>query len=152
MKFLNLFKNKSVAFYLFIAAGVVSLVGTVIYAAYSGSAYGKINGGSQVGSHFNALIFVLMLLGSLTCVLPVLKSKWKFTPIIPIIFSSAAFGYYIDDRLVMIEEHFNHIYGMMESGGNLITVMVIFVFMLISAITLIVASFMDSEKNTKHNL
>ena len=152
MKVLNFFKNKSVAFYLFLAAAVVGLVGTVIYAAYSSSAYGKINGGAQVGSHFNALIFVLMLLGSLTCVLPVLKPEWKFAPIVPVIFSSAAFGYYINDRLVMIEEHLNHIYGMMESGGNLMTVIVIFVFMLITAITLIVASFMNNEKNWKNNL
>lgn len=151
MKFLNSFKNKSVAFYFFLASSVVGLVGTIIYAAYSGSAYGKINGGSEVGSHFNTLIFVLMLLGSLTCVLPLVKPEWKFTPIVPIIFSSAAFGYYINDRLVMIEEHLNHIYGMMESGGNLITVIVIFVFMLITSITLIVASFMNNEKKTKRN-
>ena len=101
MKFLNSFKNKSVAFYLFLASSVVGLVGTIIYAAYSGSAYGKINGGSEVGSHFNTLIFVLMLLGSLTCVLPLVKPEWKFTPIVPIIFSSAALGYYIDRKSVV---------------------------------------------------
>ena len=46
----------------------------------------------------------------------------------------------------MIEEHINKIYGMMESGGKLSTVIVIFVLTFISILALIVASFTDESK------
>lgn len=146
MKFLDFFKHRSLVFYLGLAAGIVGLAVTIFYAAYSGSAYGKINGGSETGSHFNTLIFVLLLFGTLSTALPIIKPEWKFTPAVPAAFFSAAFGYYINDRLIMIEEHVNHIYGMMESGGNLQAVIAIFALMLIPILTLIVASFFDGEK------
>ena len=145
-KILNFFKNKQLSFYLSIGACVIGLVATLIYAIYSTSAYGKINGGADMGSHFNALIFVLLLLGTLACALPIIKPDWKFTTLIPAFLFSAAFGYYIDDRLIMIEEHINKIYGMMESGGNLGIVIVIFALTFLSILALIVASFTDESK------
>lgn len=145
-KMLNFFKNKPLSFYLSIGACLLGIVVILIYAVYSTNAYGKINGGADMGTHFNALIFVLLLLGTLACVLLIIKPDWKFATLIPSFLFSAAFGYYIDDRLIMIEEHINKIYGMMESGGNLGIVIVIFALTFLSILALIVASFTDESK------
>ena len=146
MKILNFFKNKPLSFYLCLGAFVLGLANTVIYAAYSLSVYGKINGGADMGNHFNALIFVMLLLGTLTCGLGIVKPGWKFAPVIPSLFFSAAFGYYINDRLIMFEEIVNQIYGMMESGAIFGMVILVFVLTLVCVLTLIVASFAGDKK------
>ena len=136
-------------FYLCLGAFVLGLANTVIYAAYSLSVYGKINGGADMGNHFNAAIFVLLLLGTLTCLIGIIKPGWKFAPLIPSLLFSAAFGYYINDRLIMIEEIINRIYGMMESGGNFGIVILVFVLDLVCVAALIVASFTDGGKDAE---
>ena len=146
MKILNFFKNKPLSFYLSLGACVIGLATTIIYAAYSLSVYGKINGGADMGNHFNALIFVMLLLGTLTCGLGIAKPGWKFAPVIPSLFFSAAFGYYINDRLIMFEEIVNQIYGMMESGAIFGMVILVFVLTLVCVLTLIVASFAGDKK------
>ncbi len=146
MKILNFFKNKSLSFYLCLGACVIGLVTTIIYAAYSLSVYGKINGGADMGNHFNAAIFVLLLLGTLTCLIGIIKPGWKFAPLIPSLLFSAAFGYYINDRLIMFEEIVNQIYGMMESGAIFGMVILVFVLTLVCVLTLIVASFAGDKK------
>ena len=149
MKILNFFKNKSLSFYLCLGACVIGLVTTIIYAAYSLSVYGKINGGADMGNHFNALIFVMLLLGTLTCGLGIAKPGWKFAPVIPSLFFSAAFGYYINDRLIMFEEIVNQIYGMMESGGIFGRVILIFALTLVCVLAMIVACFTGEKKPGK---
>ena len=149
MKILNFFKNKPLSFYLCLGAFVLGLANTVIYAAYSLSVYGKINGGADMGNHFNAAIFVLLLLGTLACLIGIIKPDWKFAPLIPSLLFSAAFGYYINDRLIMIEEIINRIYGMMESGGNFGMVILVFVLDLVCVAALIVASFTDGGKDAE---
>lgn len=149
MKILNFFKNKPLSFYLCLGAFVLGLANTVIYAAYSLSVYGKINGGADMGNHFNAAIFVLLLLGTLACLIGIIKPGWKFAPLIPSLLFSAAFGYYINDRLIMIEEIINRIYGMMESGGNFGMVILVFVLDLVCVAALIVASFTDGGKDAE---
>lgn len=149
MKILNFFKNKPLSFYLCMGAFVLGLVNTVIYSAYTLSAYGKINGGADMGNHFNAAIFVLLLLGTLTCLIGIIKPGWKFAPLIPSLLFSAAFGYYINDRLIMFEELVNRIYGMMESGGVFGMVVLVFALDLACVIMLIVASFTDDGKRVQ---
>ena len=149
MKILNFFKNKSLSFYLCLGACVIGLVTTIIYAAYSLSVYGKINGGADMGNHFNALIFVMLLLGTLTCGLGIVKPRWKFAPVIPCLFFSAAFGYYINDRLIMFEEIVNQIYGMMESGAIFGMVILVFVLTLVCILALIVACFTGEKRFDK---
>lgn len=139
----NFFKNKSLAFYLVCLAFVIGLANTVIYACYSLNVNGKF------GNHFNSLIFVLLLLGTVACILPILKPNWKFTIIIPSALFSAAFGYYINDRLIMFEEMINKIYGMMESGAVLPMVILILVLDVVCIILTIVASFLEFEKKNK---
>ena len=149
MKILKFFKNKPLSFYLCLGTFVIGLVTTIIYMAYSLSVYGKINGGADMGNHFNALIFVMLLLGTLTCGLGVAKPGWKFAPVIPSLFFSAAFGYYINDRLIMFEEIVNQIYGMMESGAIFGMVILIFVFTLVCILALIVACFTGEKRFDK---
>lgn len=140
MKFLNFFKNKPLSFYLCLGAGIIGLINTIIYAAYSLNVVGK------TGNHFDALVFSMLLLGTLSCSLPVIKPEWKFTILIPSVFFSAAFGYYINDRLIMFEEMLNRIYGMMESGAVLGMVILIFVLDIVSFLAIAVAAFTDSDK------
>lgn len=102
-----------------------------------------------MGNHFNAAIFVLLLLGTLACLIGIIKPGWKFAPLIPSLLFSAAFGYYINDRLIMIEEIINRIYGMMESGGNFGMVILVFVLDLVCVAALIVASFTDGGKDAE---
>ena len=149
MKILKFFKNKPLSFYLCLGTFVIGLVTTIIYMAYSLSVYGKINGGAAPGNHFNALIFVMLLLGTLTCGLGVAKPGWKFAPVIPSLFFSAAFGYYINDRLIMFEEIVNQIYGMMESGAIFGMVILIFVLTLVCILALIVACFTGEKRFDK---
>ena len=149
MKILKFFKNKPLSFYLCLGTFVIGLVTTIIYMAYSLSFYGKINGGADMGNHFNALIFVMLLLGTLTCGLGVAKPGWKFAPVIPSLFFSAAFGYYINDRLIMFEEIVNQIYGMMESGAIFGMVILIFVLTLVCILALIVACFTGEKRFDK---
>lgn len=149
MKILKFFKNKPLSFYLCLGTFVIGLVTTIIYMAYSLSVYGKINGGADTGNHFNALIFVMLLLGTLTCGLGVAKPGWKFAPVIPSLFFSAAFGYYINDRLIMFEEIVNQIYGMMESGAIFGMVILIFVLTLVCILALIVACFTGEKRFDK---
>lgn len=146
MKILNLFKNKPLSFYLCLGACVLGIVTTIVYAAYSLSAYGKINGGADMGNHFNTVVFLMLLFGSLTCAVGVVKPGWQFAPVIPSLFFSAAFGYYINDRLIMFEEIINKIYGMMESGANFGIVILVFVLILVCIAALIVACFTSSPK------
>ena len=143
MKFFNFFKDKSIAFYLCFGAGALGLVNAVIYAVYSLNVVGK------TGNHFDGLIFALLLLGALTCALPVVKPEWKFSLLIPAVFFSASFGYYVNDRLIMFEEMINRIYGMMESGAVLGMVILVFALNLISFLSVAIASFMDDGKVTK---
>lgn len=149
MKILKFFKNKPLSFYLCLGTFVIGLVTTIIYMAYSLSVYGKINGGADMGNHFNALIFVMLLLGTLTCGLGVAKPGWKFAPVIPSLFFSAAFGYYINDRLIMFEEIVNQIYGMMESGAIFGMVILIFVLTLVCILALTVACFTGEKRFDK---
>ena len=149
MKILKFFKNKPLSFYLCLGACVIGLVTTVIYAAYSLSVYGKINGGADMGNHFNQAIFVLLLLGTLTCLPGIIRPQWDFAPFIPALLFSAAFGYYINDRLIMFEEIVNEIYGMMESGANFGMVILIFVLTLVCVLALIVACFTGGKKEQK---
>ena len=146
MKILKFFKNKPLSFYLCLGAFVLGLANAIIYAAYSLSVYGKINGGADMGNHFNAAIFVLLLLGALTCLIGVIKPGWKFAPLVPALLFAAAFGYYINDRLIMIEEIINRIYGMMESGGIFSMVILVFALTLVCFIAVTVATFTDGEK------
>ena len=140
MKF---FKNKSIAFYLCLGAGVLGLVNAVIYAVYSLNVVGK------TGNHFDGLVFAMLLLGALTCALPVFKPEWKFSTLIPAAFFSASFGYYINDRLIMFEEMINRIYGMMESGAVLGMVILVFVLNFISFLSVAAASFIGDGKVIK---
>ena len=149
MKILNFFKNKPLSFYLCLGACVLGVVTTIVYTAYSLSVYGKINGGADMGNHFNTVVFVMVLLGTLACAIGVARPDWQFAPIIPSLFFSAAFGYYIDDRLIMFEEIINEIYGMMESGANFGMVMFVFVLMVVCIAALIVASFTDGTKKQR---
>ncbi len=146
MKILGFFKNRSIGFYICLGVLVLGIATTITYAAYSLSVYGKINGGADMGNHFNPLIFTLLLLGSLACLLGIIKPEWEFSSLVPSLFFSAAFGYYINDRLIMIEETINKIYGMMESGGNFGVVITIFALTFICAMALIVSSFIGDRK------
>ena len=149
MKMLNFFKNKPLSFYLCLGACVLGVVTTIVYTAYSLSVYGKINGGADMGNHFNTVVFVMLLLGTVACAIGVARPDWQFAPIIPSLFFSAAFGYYIDDRLIMFEEIINEIYGMMESGANFGMVILIFVLTLVCVLALIVACFTGGKKEQK---
>lgn len=142
MKFLNFFKNKPLSFYLCLGACVIGLINTITYAAYSLSIVDKFG-----GNHFDAVVFSMLLLGTLSCALPIIKPEWQFGLLAPAIFFSAAFGYYVNDRLIMFEEMINRIYGMMESGAVLGMVILIFVLNMVSFLAVAVAAFTDSDKN-----
>lgn len=133
MKFLNFFKGKPLSFYCGLGAGVVGIVDAIIYITYS----------TSVG-HYDSLIFVLLLLGGLSCA-GMVFTKFKFMPIIPAIIFSAAFGFYANDRLIMFEEMINNIYGMTESGAILGMVLLIFALMLVCFVAVTVAAFISND-------
>ena len=134
MKLINFFKGKSTGFYCGLGAGIVGIANAIIYIVYS----------TSVG-HFDTLIFVLLLLAGLSCG-GMVFTKFKFMPVIPAVLFSAAFGFYINDRLIMFEEMINEIYGMTESGAILGAVLLIFALTLVCFIAVTVAAFTDGEK------
>lgn len=133
MKLLDFIKNRSLGFYCGLGAGLLGIINAVIYIIYS----------TSVG-HFNALIFVLLLLAGISCA-GMIFTKFKFMPLIPALLFSAAFGFYVNDRLIMFEEMINKIYGMTESGAILGVVILIFAFTLVSFIAIAVAAFSGDE-------
>lgn len=133
MKLLDFFKHRSLGFYCGLGAGVFGVITAVIYIAYSIS----------VG-HFNALIFVLILLAGLSCA-GMIFTKFRFMPLIPALLFSAAFGFYLNDRLIMFEEMINEIYGMTEKGAILGVVILIFVLTFVSFVAVTVAAFSRDE-------
>ena len=133
--FLNPFKRKPlISLICGIAGFVVGLISAIVYVAYSTSV-----------SHFQPAIFVMMLLGALLCI-PIVFTEWKFAPILPAVFFAAAFGMYINDRLIMFEEMINKIYGMMEKGAILSMVILVFVLDLIAFLATAVAAFVKEKK------
>lgn len=137
MKLLNFFKGKSTGFYCGLGAGIVGIANAIIYIVYS----------TSVG-HFDTLIFVLLLLAGLSCG-GMVFTKFSFMPVIPAALFSAAFGFYINDRLIMFEEMINEIYGMTESGAILGVVLLIFALTLVCFITVTVAAFTDGGKDAE---
>lgn len=125
----ELFKNRGIGFYAGTVCGGLGLITTVLYLIYSLS----------VG-HFNALVFVTLLLG-VGASAAVLFLDWHFLPLVPALFFSLAFGLYVNDRVIMFEEMINKIYGMSESGAILGVVILILALNLICVIASIVASF-----------
>lgn len=133
-KFVDFFKGRTLPFYLGLGSLVLGLINTILYAIYS----------SAVG-HFNALILVLLILSTLSCV-SIILTKFKYAPLVSCLLFSASFGFYIDDRLIMFEEMINKIYGMTESGAILPLVLLIFVLMLICVIAMVVSCFLDEKQ------
>lgn len=131
---MSFFKGKPLGFYCGIGAGVLGIANAVLYIAYSNS----------VG-HFSPLIFVLLLLAGISCA-GMVFTRFKFMPLIPAALFSAAFGFYLNDRLVMFEEMINKIYGMTESGAILWIVLLIFALVLISFVAVTVAAFAADGK------
>lgn len=91
------------------------------------------------------IVFVMLLLGVAGSVFAAF-SDLKFAPILPVLFYSLAFGFYVSDRIIMFEEMINKIYGMNERGAILPIVIVIFVLCLVSIVAGIIASFNDRKK------
>ncbi len=128
------FKDKRIGYYCAVGCALTGIVATVTYAVYS----------SGVG-HFNALVFVLTLLGTLSTALMIV-TKFRFAPLVSGVFLSAAFGTYANDRVIMFEEMINGIYGMSERGAILGTVIFILVMMLLSVACCAVAAFTERNK------
>ena len=131
---MSFFKGKPLSFYCGIAAGVLGIANAVLYIAYSNS----------VG-HFSPLIFVVLLLAGISCA-GMVFTRFKFMPLIPAALFSAAFGFYLNDRLIMFEEMINEIYAMTESGAILWIVLLIFALILIAFVAVTVAAFADDGK------
>lgn len=130
---MSFFKNKSLTFYIGLGAFVIGLINAIVYIAYSTSV-----------NHFSALICVLLILACLSCI-PMVLTKFKFTPLIPAFLFAAAFGFYLNDRLIMFEEMINEIYGMTESGAILGVVLLVFILDLVCFIGVTIASFTDDK-------
>lgn len=141
----NRFQSKQHISYQHLIVFLIGLINTVIYSLYSLSVYGKINGGAEMGNHFSLFICGLLFAGTLTALLGVFKSNWTFVSLLASFFFSAAFGYYINDRLIMFEEMINKIYGMMESGADFKMVVLVFVLDFICILALIIDSFTDKS-------
>ena len=73
-------------------------------------------------------------------------TRFKFMPLIPAALFSAAFGFYLNDRLAMFEEMINNIYGMNERGAILWVVLLLLGLNLVSVLGSIVAAFSSREK------
>lgn len=129
-------KNKSIGFYIGLGGGVIGLVTTIIYLAYT-----------LAVNLFAPEVFTLLLLGTISSVL-VLVFDWKFLPLVPAILFSLAFGFHLCDRVLMFEEMINEIYGMNERGAILGLVILLLVLNLISIIATIVACFSPRERQT----
>ena len=130
----ELLKNKTIGFYIGLAGGCIGLITTLLYLIYSVS----------VG-HFNALVFVMLLLGS-GSVVAVLLKDFDFLPLVPAVFFSLAFGFYVNDRVIMFEEMINGIYGMSESGAILGVVVLILILAFVCVLSSVVATFTKRER------
>lgn len=130
----DLFKNKTLGFYIGLLGGIVGIVAAVYYAMYS----------TSVG-HFKLEVLLMLVLGVLGSAVAVF-SKSQFAPLLPVLFFSLAFGLYVNDRVLMFEEMINGIYGMNERGAILSEVIKIFVLNFVSIIASIIATFSSREK------
>lgn len=130
----NLFKNMTLFGWIGLGGGVVGLIATIIYTAYSAAV-----------SLFAPEVFVMLLLGVAGSVFAAV-TDFKFAPFVPVLFYSLAFGLYLSDRVLMFEEMYNHIYGMNERGAILGLVIVILVLNFVSIVATIVSAFFDKTK------
>ena len=131
---INLFKNKSIGFFVGLGGGVVGLITTIIYLAYT----------LTVGL-FAPEVFVLLLLATLSTI-PGVFLDWKFLPLIPVILFSLALGFHLCDRVTMFQEMINKIYGMNEKGAILGVVILLLVLNLVSVAASLVAAFTSRER------
>lgn len=130
----DLLKNKTIGFYVGMAGGCLGAVTTITYLIYSLSV-----------RHFNALVFVMLLCGVIGTVLVLLKD-FDFLPLVPALFFSLAFGFYVNDRVIMFEEMINGIYGMSESGAILGVVVLLLILAFICVVASVIAAFTKREK------
>ena len=107
------FKDRTIGFYMGVAAGAIAFITAIIYLIYSLS----------VGL-FVAWIFVFLLAGALSTAV-VIFARLEFAPLIPVLFYSLAFGFYLFDRMEMFAYMATGIYGMGESGAILGVVLLI---------------------------
>lgn len=130
----ELLGKMTVAARLGIVGGVVGVINAILYTVYA----------VAVG-HFAPIVLCMMLFGIAGSIFAIF-SDFKFAPIVPTVFYSLAFGFYISDRIIMFEEMINKIYGMDERGAILPVVITIFALLFISIITSIVASYNEKMK------
>ena len=130
----ELFKNRTLGFYLGLAGGFIALVTSIIYLVYA----------LRVGL-FVAWIFVFLLLGALSSLIVVFKD-FSFAPLIPAIFYGLALGIHANDRVLMVAYMAKGVYGMGETGAILSVVITIFVLTFISIILACVSCFFNQRK------
>lgn len=130
------FKNRTIGFYIGLAAAVVALVGAVLYIATDAS-----------DRTFSAAAFALMLVGAAAEVLVIL-SNLRFAPLVCAISYIVGFALTVNAALPSISDVWN---GVHFIGGNATLGIVFSVTFFISAVAGIVACFMPERgrANTK---
>lgn len=126
-------KGTGIGFYSRLTAAGFGILALVVYLVYN-LAIGK----------FTIDVFAAILIGTGAACFAVVND-FKFAPIISVLGISLGIGLYLNDRIIMFEEMINHITGMTERNNIFAVVILIFVFLFVSAISGIIASF--TEKN-----
>lgn len=130
----ELFKNRTIGFYLGLAAAGISLITALIYLVYT-----------LVVGLFVGWIFVFMLLGTASMVLVIFKD-FEFAPLLPTLFYGLAFAFHVFDRVEMFAYTLTGVYGLGEKGGIIQIAILILALMLVSVVLSCISAFNNQKK------
>lgn len=128
----NAFRNRTIGFYIGLAAALIALIGAILFVAIDGS-----------DRTFTAAGFALMLVGALAEVV-VIFADLKFVPFVSTALYIGGFALTINAALPSISDVWN---GVNFIGGNATLGIIFSVTFFISALAGIVACFMSERKS-----